>query len=150
MPEAGDPAPDFELPSTGGSIRLSEASRDRPVVVAFYMEDNTPTCSSQVAALKGDHDLFEELGANVIAISADPLESHRSFAERLGGVPFTLASDEDLSAARAFGVVDETGKRSRRAVFVVRDGVVQLAIPWFNPSNSEQYQQIFAALGLEM
>ncbi len=142
----GDAAPDFELAGTAGTVRLSSLSAGVKVVLAFYAEDATPTCSAQVSALKADHDLIQELGARVIAISADSVESHRAFAERLGGVPFDLVSDEALTAARAYGVVDEAGKRSRRAVFVVEDGTVRLALPWFNPANSSQYEEIFRAL----
>lgn len=147
MVDTGDPAPDFALPGLSGTVRLSEVSAGGPVVVLFYVEDGTPACTAQVSAFKADHDLVRELGATVVAVSADSLESHAAFASRLEGVPFEIVSDPDLEAARAFGVVDETGKRSRRAVFVVEAGVVKLALPWFNPSNSAQYQQVFESLG---
>ena len=124
----GDRAPDFTLPSTRGTVALSELLSKGKVVLAFYFQDETPLCATQVGMLKGDFDLLTELGAQAVAISADDLESHRRFAERLGGVPFPLASDEALAVARAYGVVDETGKRCRRAIFVVdEDGRLLLA-----------------------
>lgn len=147
MVDAGDLAPDFVLDGTSGTVRLSEASAEMPVIVLFYTEDATPACTAQVSAFKADYDLVRELGARVIAVSADSLASHAEFVDRLDGVPFDVVSDPDLGAARAFDVVDETGKRARRSVFVVRDGVVKLALPWFNLSNSTQYQQVFEALG---
>ncbi len=147
----GDPAPDFTLPSTQGPVSLSDLRRRGKVVLAFYFQDETPLCATQVGMLKGDFDLLTELGAQVVAISADDLESHRRFAERLGGVPFPLASDEALAVARAYGVVDETGKRCRRAIFVLdEDGRVLLANPFFQPNSPDQYQQLFRALGLEV
>jgi len=92
-----------------------------------------------------------ELGAEVIAVSADSLESHEAFAERLGGVPFPLGSDERLEAAASYGVVDDSGKRSRRAVFVIdRGGRILHAELWFQPGNPGQYEAIFRTLGLEM
>ena len=42
MIQVGEQAPDFTLPSTIGRITLSEVWRDRKVVLAFYIEDNTP------------------------------------------------------------------------------------------------------------
>ena len=42
MLEAGDAAPDFSLPSTGGELRLSELLAHKKVVLAFYTEANTP------------------------------------------------------------------------------------------------------------
>ena len=150
MPELGDEAPDFALPSTTGDVRLCQATDRGKVVVAFYYEDATPTCTNELSMLRDDYDLVRELGAEVIAVSADTLESHEAFAERLGGVPFPLASDEKLEAAMAFDVVDDTGKRSRRAVFVIdRGGKVLHAERWFQPGNPTQYEAIFRALGLE-
>ncbi|MCS7277028.1 MAG: redoxin domain-containing protein [Dehalococcoidia bacterium] len=146
----GDRAPDFTLPSTRGTVALSELLSKGKVVLAFYFQDETPLCATQVGMLKGDFDLLAELGAQVVAISADDLESHRRFEERLGGLPFPLASDESLTVARAYGVVDETGKRCRRAIFVIdQDGTVLLANPFFQPNSPQQYQELFRALGLE-
>ena len=42
MAQAGEQAPDFTLPSTVGPLSLSQVWRDRKVVLAFYIEDNTP------------------------------------------------------------------------------------------------------------
>ncbi|HEV8575269.1 MAG TPA: redoxin domain-containing protein [Dehalococcoidia bacterium] len=150
MPEIGEEAPDFTLPSTEGHLRLSELTERSKVVVAFYFEDATPTCSNEISMLRDDYELVRELGAEVIAISADSLESHEAFGERLGGVPFPLASDKRLEATIAFDVVDDSGKRSRRAVFVIdRGGRILHAERWFQPGNPTQYEAIFRALGLE-
>ena len=151
MPEVGDEAPDFSLPSTAGELRLRELAAGKKVLLAFYTEDNTPLCASEVSVLKEDYEIVRQLGAAVVAVSADSLESHREFSQRLGGLPFPLASDERLEAARAYGVVDETGKRSRRAVFVIdRGGKVVHVVPWFQPGNPSQYEDIFSALGFEV
>ncbi len=147
----GDPAPDFTLPSTQGPVSLSALLGKGKVVLAFYFQDNTPLCATQVGMLKGDFDVLQELGAQVVAISADSLESHQEFVRRLGGVPFPLASDESLAVARAYDVVDETGKRCRRAVFVIgEDGRVLLANAFFQPNSPDQYQEMFRVLGLEV
>lgn len=148
--EAGDRAPDFSLPSTQGALRLSDLTARKKVLVAFYVEDATPLCSNEISLFKEDYDLLEQLGAEVVGISADDLQSHQRFAEKLGGLPFPLACDEALEAARAFGTVDDSGKRSRRAVFVIdKGGAVLYAVPWFQPGNPSQYEEIFVALGFE-
>lgn len=151
IPEVGAPAPDFDLPSTQGRLRLSELTADKKVILAFYQEDNTPLCASELSVLKEDYELVQQLRAEVIAVSADGLDSHLEFAERLGGVPFPLISDEGLEAARAYGVVDDSGRRSRRAVFVIdRGGTILHVVPWFQPGNPSQYEGIFAALGFDV
>jgi peroxiredoxin Q/BCP len=100
--------------------------------------------------LRDDYEIIRELGAEVLAVSADTLESHADFAERIGGVPFPLASDTGLEAARAYGVADDAGKRSRRAVFIIdTDGRILHTEPWFQPGNPGQYEAIFRALGFE-
>ena len=151
MPELGERAPDFTLPSTIGDIRLSDLTERGKVILAFYYEDATPTCSSELSMLRDDYEVVRELGAEVIAVSADSLDSHEASAERLGGLPFPLASDERLEAANAFDVVDDAGKRSRRAIFVIdRGGTVLYAERWFQPGNPSQYEAIFRALGLDV
>ncbi|MEX0801547.1 MAG: redoxin domain-containing protein [Dehalococcoidia bacterium] len=148
---AGDLAPDFELPSTQGKLRLSDLTAQKKVVLAFHTEDGTPLCASQVSVLKEDHDLVQQLKAEIVAVSADPLDLHEAFAEALGGVPFPLVSDEGLAAARAYGVLDDAGKRSRRAVFVIdKGGAILHVVPWFQPGNPVQYEEIFAALGFDV
>jgi peroxiredoxin Q/BCP len=132
-------------------MRLSNLWERGKVVLAFYAEDNTPLCATEVSMLRDDYDFVRELGAEVVAVSADTTDSHRDFGERVGGVPFALLSDEGLEAARAYGVVDDAGKRSRRAVFVIdRGGIILHAEPWFQPGNPGQYEAVFRALGVEM
>ena len=151
MPQPGDEAPDFTLASTEGEIRLRELAAVKKVLLAFYAEDDTPLCANEVSVLKEDYDIVRQLGAQVVAVSADSLESHRWFAERLGGLPFPLASDEALEAARAYDVLDESRKRSRRAVFVIeRGGKIAHVASWFQPGNPTQYEEIFAALGFDI
>ncbi|MFQ6019451.1 MAG: peroxiredoxin family protein, partial [Dehalococcoidia bacterium] len=103
--EVGDKAPDFTLPSTQGQLTLGELASQGKVILAFYRQDNTPACSSEISVLKEDYEIIQQLGAQVVGISVDDLESHRSFAESLGGLPFPLACDEKLAAAQAYDVV---------------------------------------------
>ncbi len=150
-PEAGDAAPDFELPSTQGTLRLKDLTATKKVLLAFYTEDDTPLCSSEVSVLSEDCELIQQLQTEVVAVSADSLDSHQDFADKLGGVPFPLVSDEKLEAARAYGVLDEAGKRSRRAVFVIdKGGTILHVVPWFEPGNPSQYEDVFVALGFEV
>ena len=148
---AGDQAPPFRVETTQGTRRLDGLLAEGPLVLAFYAEDATPTCTAQVCGFRDEHATLQELGAQVLGVSADSLESHHRFLERLGGLPFPLAADLDLELARAYGVVDDDGKRSRRAVFVIgADGMVLEANPSYQPQAMEQFAAVFRALGLEM
>ena len=144
--EAGDRAPEFTLPSSDGAVTLSDTLAAGPVVVLFYQEDGTPTCQAQLCAFRDDYDLVRELGATVLAISTDSVGSHQDFAARLQS-PYPLLSDQDGLVAQTYGVYDAAARRAQRAAFVIRrNGVVRLALPWFNPANSGQFEEVFSAL----
>ena len=146
----GAPLPDVTLGGPDGPVALHDLAAGTPLVIAFYVEDQTPTCSAQLCAFRDDYDLIEELGAIFVGISADDAASHARFREAQQ-FPFPLLVDPNLEAARAFRVVDETGKRSIRALFVIdENSTVQASIPYYNPANGDQYQAVFAALGLEL
>lgn len=141
-------APDLTLAGTEGPRRLRPAP-GHPLLVIFYQEDSTPACSTQLASFSADFELVRELGAEVVAISADNLATHRHFAERLGGLPFPLLSDPGGTAAQEFGVWDAQNRRAVRSVFVVDDnGNIRYASRHYSLGNLDEYQRVFEALGL--
>jgi thioredoxin-dependent peroxiredoxin len=117
----GDPAPDFTLEGTTGPFTLSE-HRGEIVVLLFYPGDETPVCTKQFCSYRDTG--LEGLGATVVGISAQDLESHQRFTTH-HGLTVPLLADADKKVAKAFGVsVPVVG--TRRAVFVVdEEGVVQ-------------------------
>jgi len=121
--DVGDAAPDFELPGTGGrTYRLAE-HRGGKLVLAFYPGDFTAVCTKQFCSYRDQEDRLDRLGAAVLGISPQSVESHERFTEekRLN-VP--LLADEDKAVARAYGVL--AGGMVRRAVFVVdEEGIVR-------------------------
>lgn len=121
--DVGDPAPGFELPGTGGkTYRLSDY-RGRKLILAFYPGDFTVVCTKQFCSYRDQGDRLDGLGAAVLGISPQSVESHERFTEekRLN-VP--LLADEDREVARAYGVL--AGPMVRRAVFIVdEEGIVR-------------------------
>lgn len=122
----GDPAPDFELPATGGTtIRLSDL-RPRPVVVVFYPGDDTPVCTRQLNSYSEGLSQFEALDAQVIGISAQDVDSHEAFSVK-HGLGFPLLADVDKSVAAEWGTLGPLGF-PRRSVFIIDGaGVVRYA-----------------------
>ena len=91
-PTAGEPAPDFELPSTGGRpVRLSDL-KGRPVVLFFYPKDMTSGCTAEACAFQASLPDFSQVDAEIFGISRDSLESHAKFREK-EGLTFDLLSD---------------------------------------------------------
>jgi peroxiredoxin len=122
----GETAPDFSLPGTGGrSYSLSELA-GQPVVLVFYPGDDTPVCTKQLNTYTDDFTQFEDVGAQVLAISPQDVESHERFAAK-HGFKFPLLADTDKKVAQAYGTLGPLGF-PRRSVFVVdRAGVVRYA-----------------------
>lgn len=119
----GDPAPDFELPGTGDKTYRLADYRGRKLVLAFYPGDFTAVCTKQFCSYRDNSDKLDVLGADVIGISPQSVDSHERFSEekRLN-VP--LLADEDKSVARAYGVL--AGPMVRRAIFVIdEEGIVR-------------------------
>ena len=144
----GDPLPNPTLEGAEGPTALHDFLGDGPLLVLFYREDATPTCTTQLCAFRDEAELLGELGASVAAISADDVQSQQRFREAQG-LPFPLLSDPQLEAARAFGVADEAARRSERAAFVANaEGRVVLAIPFYQPSNLEHFRAVFEVLGV--
>ncbi len=103
-----------------------------------------------ISSLKEGYETIVGLGAGLIGVSADSLESHAAFCGALGGCPFPLASDADLSVARAYGAISEDGRRGIRSAYIVdADLTVIHRIPWYQPGNVGQFMEIFQALGME-
>jgi peroxiredoxin Q/BCP len=120
----GDVAPEFTLEGTGErSYSLSEY-RGQPVVLAFYPGDNTPVCTKQLDSYQGALADFEAVGAQVIGISPQSVESHADFSCKRG-YSFPLLADTDKQVAEAYGVLGPLGFY-RRSVFVVdAQGVIR-------------------------
>ena len=144
----GDLAPPFALPDLEGAhVRVPDRA-GRALVLMFFQEAATPTCTTQIGSLARETPLLAELGAAAVCLSADPPERLRAFAAQLGSPALALVSDEDGAVARAYGVYDPATRRARRAAFVIGgDGRVRVAIPWYNPLNSDQLAQLFMQLG---
>jgi len=124
--EIGSVAPDFTLPSQSGEIvNLKGFVGSKPVVLFFYPKDDTPGCTKQACAFRDDYEQFGKLDAEVIGISSDSVESHRSFAEK-HFLPFTLLSDEGGKVRRLYGVSSTFGLFPGRVTYVIdREGVVR-------------------------
>jgi peroxiredoxin Q/BCP len=123
-PQVGEQAPDFELPGTNGAFKLSEHRGER-VVLLFYPGDNTMVCTKQFCSYRDRAEDFAALGATVVGISSQDLDSHAGFAAKHGlNVP--LLADVDKQVAKAYSAVMAGVGATKRAVIVIDEqGVVR-------------------------
>ena len=122
----GDQAPDFTLPSqTGEDVSLSQFRGKKNVVLYFYPKDESPGCTREACTFRDSFELFTDLGAVVIGVSADSVESHKAFSERYN-LPFTLLSDGENKVRKLYGATSALGIIPGRVTFIIdKKGVVR-------------------------
>ena len=99
-----NPAPDFELPATGGkTFRLSRA-KGAPLVLYFYPKDNTPGCTAEGQQFRDLYLEFQKLGCAIYGASRDSIKSHEAFKAKMR-FPFDLLSDDEEAACKLYGVI---------------------------------------------
>jgi peroxiredoxin len=123
--ELGRTVPDVELRDQHGQqVRLGVDRGvhrgGRPLVVMFYPYAFSRVCTDELRGMRDSLPAFEAAGAQVVAISCDPVFTLRAFADA-EGVTFPLLSDfwPHGAVARAFGVFDAERGCAERSSFVV-------------------------------
>lgn len=119
MLSTGTKAPDFELPDQNGQIQRLSDYRGKRIVLYFYPKDNTAGCSKQACGFAELYPHFLEKDAVVIGISKDSIASHKRFEEKFN-LPFTLISDPQLTAIKAYDVWQEKKTSGKISMGVVR------------------------------
>jgi peroxiredoxin Q/BCP len=99
----GEKAPAFTgIDQDGNKISLSDL-KGQKLVLFFYPEDDTPTCTIQACNLRDNYVLLKKNGFKVIGISPDDVKSHQKFREKFS-LPFTLVADPDHKIIDKYGV----------------------------------------------
>ncbi|ABB57972.1 peroxiredoxin [Synechococcus elongatus] len=100
----GDVAPDFSLPAQDGTtVSLSDFRGQKPVVLYFYPKDDTPGCTIEACSFRDSYTAFQEVGAVVLGVSSDSIDSHQRFAQKYN-LPFQLLSDAGDRLRQTYGV----------------------------------------------
>lgn len=126
----GDLAPAFTLPAVDADGRREISLSDHAgeiVVLIFYPGDDTAVCTRQLCTYTSEIERFADVGARVLAMSPQSVDSHERFAARQGGFAFPLLADEDKAVGRAYGVVGPLGFYRRSAFVVGADGRITWA-----------------------
>ena len=149
----GQKAPAFELPRDGGGVlRLADLA-GKPVVLYFYPQDDTETCTAEAIDFSAHKGEFAKLGAAVIGISPDSVKRHDKFKKKYS-LALDLAADEEMKTLNAYGVWGEKTMFGRKYMGVIRktfliggDGrIVQI---WPNvrvPGHAEEVLEAARAL----
>jgi len=124
--KVGDKAPDFTLPSQmGDDVTLSEFIGKKNIVLYFYPKDETTGCTKEACTFRDNYEELTKLGAEVLGVSGQSVESHKSFASH-HGLPFVLLSDEGNKVRELYGVPSSMGIIPGRVTYIIdKKGIVR-------------------------
>ncbi len=149
--EAGQEAPELDLPTAGGG-RLHLADRDgRPLVLYFYPKDDTSGCTREAQDFAAAYPAFQAAGVEVVGVSKDSIASHDRFKAK-HGLPFPLASDETGEVVEAYGAWVEKSMYGRsymgieRSTFLI-DGQGRVRKVWRKVKVPGHVDAVLAAAG---
>lgn len=135
LPIIGEKIPDF-----GGEIYHEESFKKthlsdyegKWLVIFFYPADFTFVCPTELEDLADNYEKFQELGAEILAVSTDTKFTHKAWhdhSEAIKKVKYPMFADPTGMLARMLGVYIEEGEDeglARRGTFIIDpDGVLQ-------------------------
>ncbi len=138
--KVGQPAPDFNMPSTknmetlGENVKLSDYA-GKWLVLLFYPLDFTFVCPTELTAFSDRLDELQGIGAEVVGISTDSVHSHRAWIKTpreengVAGLQYPLASDTGGKLARQYNILVEEEGIALRGLYIINpEGVLQYAV----------------------
>ena len=144
--QVGQKAPTFTgIDQDENKISLFDF-KGQKIVLFFYPEDDTPTCTIQACNLRDNFSLLKQNGFTVIGISPDDVKKHQKFREKFN-LPFTLLADPQHKIINKYGVWGEKNLYGRkymglhRTTFVIDEkGIIKKI--FLRPKNKEHAEEI--------
>lgn len=139
--KTGEKAPDFTLKDLNGNDWRLADHAGKTVVLLFYPGDNTPVCTAQLCSVRDHWSDYQATGAEVVGISTDSADSHKSFAGK-HSLTLNLLADEKGEVVEKYAMKSWLPGRSARGVVVVdKTGNVAYhkvqSLSVFKPSDDE-------------
>src|ERR1700760_420868 len=136
--QIGDTAPDFEADTTEGHIRFHDWIGDSWAILFSHPKDFTPVCTTELGSVARLKPEFDKRNTKVIAVSVDPVESHKEWTkdiEEVGNVKlnYPIIGDPDRKVADLYGMIHPNASDTAtvRSVFVIGpDKKVKLTITY--------------------
>ncbi|MGG9971036.1 thioredoxin-dependent thiol peroxidase [Ferruginibacter sp. SUN002] len=145
----GQKAPTFkEKDQNGNTVSLTDY-KGKKVVLYFYPEDDTPTCTVQACNLRDNYSLLKKNGFVVLGVSPDEPKKHKKFETKYD-LPFTLVADPNHSIIDKYGVWGEKQLYGRtymglhRTTFLIDEkGIIRKI--FLKPKSKEHTEEILKA-----
>lgn len=111
--QEGDKAPAFTAKDQNGKPISLKDFRGKKVVLYFYPEDDTPTCTVEACNIRDNYSLLKQNGISVLGVSPDDEKKHKKFEQKFN-LPFTLLADADKKIIDKYGVWGEKNLYGRK------------------------------------
>lgn len=140
LAKVGQPAPDFNLPSTKDIETLKENVslsdyKGKWLILLFYPLDFTFVCPTELISFSDRLEEFQGVGAEVVGVSTDSVHSHRAWLKTpqdqngIAGVKYPIASDVGGKLAKAYNILVEEANIALRGLFIINpEGVLQYSV----------------------
>lgn len=141
--------PIFKGKDQNGNTVSSTDFKGKKLIIFFYPEDDTPTCTIQACNLRDNYSLLKKEGFEVLGISPNDEQSHKKFEEKFR-LPYTLVADPEHKIIDKFGVWGEKQLYGRqymglhRTTFLI-DGKGIVRKVFLRPRNKQHAEEIIAA-----
>ena len=138
--KVGQPAPDFNMPSTKNidtlaeNVKLSDY-KGKWLILLFYPLDFTFVCPTELINFSDRLEEIQGIGAEVVGVSTDSVHSHRAWLKTpqdqngIAGVKYPIASDVGGKLARQYNILVEEANIALRGLFIINpEGVLQYSV----------------------
>ncbi len=148
VPQVGQDAPGFTLPSQDGSEISLKDFRGKWVVLYFYPKDGTPGCTLEAHNFQRDLPKYDQHNAVILGVSEDTSGSHQDFCAKQG-LTFKLLADSRKHAAAQYGSLRDLllVKFAARNTFLI-DPAGKIAKVWIGVDPAHHSDEALAALSV--
>lgn len=119
MLKVGDKLPEFEGINQDGETVSSSKLIGKKLVVFFYPQANTPTCTVEACNLSDNYSKLEKAGFQLLGISGDTVKKQKNFHSKFA-FPYDLIADENRDIIGKFGVWQEKKTFGKTYMGIVR------------------------------
>jgi peroxiredoxin Q/BCP len=147
----GDKAPSFKGSDQNGKPISLDDYKGKMLVLYFYSEAGSPTCTIESCNLRDNYSLLKKKGIEVVGVSPDTAKEQKRFEIKYK-LPFPLVADDDHKITNAYGLWDMKKLFGReymgilRTTFVI-DGKGIIRKIFYKPKNKAHAEEIMAAMG---